>query len=156
GAATGIGAGIARVAAREGALVAIADMAVEPGEALVEDIRRGGGQGLFVRCDVADHDQLKETIDRSAAHFGGLDVLVNNAGIFDNRVHPTPSLETLDASHFRRMLEVNLISQWMAAKYALPYLRASKNASIINAGSVAVFVAYAGGTMYGATKGGVA
>ncbi|WP_157220759.1 SDR family NAD(P)-dependent oxidoreductase [Flavisphingomonas formosensis] len=156
GAGTGIGSGIARVAAREGAAVTIADLADEAGEALAEEIREQGGKALFVHCDVADYDQLKHCIDRSATEFGGLDVLVNNAGIFDNRVHPTPSLETMDPSHFRRMVEVNLIAQWMGAKFALPYLRASKNASIINAGSVAIFVAYPGGTIYGATKGGVA
>lgn len=156
GAAAGIGAGCARVAAREGAAVTIADMATEAGEALAAQIRSDGGQALFVPCDVADHEQLQQAITRSADTFGGLDVLVNNAGIFDNRVHPQPSIETMDASHFRRMLEVNLISHWVAAKYALPHLRRSRNASIINAGSVAAHVAYPGGTIYGATKGGVA
>jgi NAD(P)-dependent dehydrogenase (short-subunit alcohol dehydrogenase family) len=156
GAATGIGAGCARVAAREGAAVTIADVADEAGEALVEQIRRDGGKAHFVHCDVADYDQLQGAIQVSVATFGGLDVLHNNAGIFDTRVHPSPSIETMDVSHFRRILEVNLISQWMAAKFALPYLRASSNPSIINAGSTASHVAYPGGTLYGASKGGVA
>jgi NAD(P)-dependent dehydrogenase (short-subunit alcohol dehydrogenase family) len=141
GAATGIGSGCARVAAREGAAVTITDIADEAGEKLADEIRRTGGQALYTHCEVTDYDQLQRAIDASVAAFGGLDVLHNNAGIFDNRVHPTPSLETMDASHFRRILEVNLISQWMAAKFALPHLRKSSNASIINAGSVATHVA---------------
>lgn len=153
---TGIGSGCARVAARDGAAVTITDMDETAGEALAEEIRGEGGRALFIKCDVTDHDQLKQAIDRAAAEFGGIDVLVNNVGIFDNIVHPQPSIENMDASHFRQMLEVNLISHWVAAKYALPHLRKSKNASIINAGSVAAHVAYPGGTLYGATKGGVA
>jgi NAD(P)-dependent dehydrogenase (short-subunit alcohol dehydrogenase family) len=156
GAATGIGSGCARVAAREGAAVTIADIADEAGEALANEIRSNGGRAMFVHCDVADHDQLRDAIEASVATFGGLDVLHNNAGIFDTRVHPAPSLETMDASHVRRILEVNLVSQWMAAKFALTHLRASSNPSIINAGSTASYVGYPGGTVYGASKGGVA
>src|SRR5262245_58522042 len=122
GAATGIGSGCARVAAREGAAVTITDVADQPGEKLAQEIRQAGGQALYINCDVADYEQLQRAIQESVATFGGLDVLHNNAGIFDNRVHPSPSLETMDASHFRRILEVNLISQWMAAKFALPHL----------------------------------
>jgi NAD(P)-dependent dehydrogenase (short-subunit alcohol dehydrogenase family) len=156
GAAAGIGAGCARVMAREGASVTITDIADDAGERLADEIRADGGRALYVHCDVADHHQLREAIESSVEAFGGLDVLHNNAGIFDTRVHAEPRLETMEADHFRRILEVNLISQWMGAKYALPHLRQSSNASIINAGSVASYVAYPGGTCYGASKGGVA
>lgn len=155
-AATGIGAGCARVAAREGAAVTIVDIVDDAGEALAEEIRSEGGKALYLHCDVTDHDELKQAIDTSASHFGGLDTLVNNVGLFDNRFHPAPSIENMDASDFRKMLEVNLISHWVAAKFALPHLRKSKNASILNAGSIASYLGYPGGTLYGATKGGVA
>jgi NAD(P)-dependent dehydrogenase (short-subunit alcohol dehydrogenase family) len=156
GAAAGIGAGCARVMAREGAMVTITDVVDEPGERLAKEICSDGGQAIYIHCDVAEQDQLKEAIDASADAWGGLDVLHNNAGIFDTRVDSNPRLETMDVADFRRVLEVNLVSQWMGAKYALPYLRQSNNPSIINAGSVASWVAYPGGTAYGASKGGVA
>lgn len=156
GAAMGIGAACARMAAREGAAVTIIDVLDEAGESLASDICNAGGRASYRHCDVTDHDRLQEVIDAAADEFDGLDVLVNNIGLFDNQFHQQPSIETLNADHFRRILEINLISHWMAAKFALPHLRKSRNASIINAGSIASFLGYPGGVLYGATKGGVA
>ncbi|WP_157221094.1 SDR family NAD(P)-dependent oxidoreductase [Flavisphingomonas formosensis] len=155
-AAAGIGAGIARVAARDGAAVTIVDIADEPGNRLVKEIQKAGGEALYIHCDVTDYAQLEQAIDRSATHFGGIDTLVNNVGLFDNVIHPAPSIKTMDETHFRRILEINVVSHWMAAKFATPYLRESANASILQAGSIASFLGYPGGPLYGATKGGVA
>ena len=156
GAAAGIGAGIARVASRDGAAVTIVDIVDEAGEGLAEEIRNAGGQALYLHCDVTDYEAFEKAVDRSAQHFGGMDTLVNNVGLFDNVFHSTPSLNTMDHAHFRRILEINVVSHWMAAKFAVPYLRKSPNASILQAGSIASFLGYPGGPMYGATKGGVA
>ena len=156
GAAAGIGAGVARVVAREGGIVTITDVADEAGEKMAQEIRSAGGQALYLHCDVADHEQVARAITTSAETFGGLDVLHNNAGVHDTRLHVAPTLENLTADDFRRILEVNLIAPWVCTKAALPYLRASDNASVINTGSVATKVAYANGVCYGASKGGIA
>jgi NAD(P)-dependent dehydrogenase (short-subunit alcohol dehydrogenase family) len=156
GGSAGIGAGTARVVAREGGTVTICDVNDKPGEALAEELRASGAEALYVHCDVTDGQQVQSAMAASAETFGGIDVLHNNAGIHDSRLHEDPSLDNLTVEDFRKVMEVNLVAPWVCSKTALPYLRESSNASIINAGSVASFVGYATNLCYGATKGGIA
>lgn len=156
GGAAGLGAGTARVVAREGGVVTICDVNDEPGRRLVEEINAAGGTALYVHCDVTQEREVIDAMRISAETQGSIDVLHNNAGIHDTRLHPEPTLDNLTADHFRRVLEVDLVAPWVCAKAALPYLRKSPNASIINAGSVASFAGYATNLCYGAAKGGIA
>lgn len=155
GGAVGIGAGTARLAASRGARVVIADLNAEAGVALVNEIASAGGEALFHACDVTDEDAVKALMAGAAEHFGGIDVLHNNAGIHESMLSQELSLETMSRETFETVLGVNVTGAWLCAKYALPYLRDSDHASIINAGSTSSLTGYPQCQAYGASKGAI-
>jgi NAD(P)-dependent dehydrogenase (short-subunit alcohol dehydrogenase family) len=155
GGASGIGAGTAKVVARHGGIPTICDVDDGLGGQVVDQIKADGGQALYLHCDITDGDEIAGAMAKSAEAFGGIDVLHNNAGVHDARLFPDSSLDALTADDFRKVLEVNLVGPWVCSKIALPYLRRSANASIINSGSVASIVGYPLGICYGASKGGI-
>lgn len=155
GGAVGIGAGTARLAASRGARVVVADMNDAPGQALVDEIRAAGGEAVYQHCDVTDEQQVKALMAAAGAAFGGIDVLHNNAGIHESMLSEQLSLETMSRDTFEKVIGVNLTGVWLCAKYALPFLRDSDNASIINAGSTSSLSGYPQCQAYGASKGGV-
>ena len=149
GAAKGLGEACARLLAKEGARVVISDLDPQGGEAVVESIRRDGGEALFFRQDVAEESSWPAVIDATVQRFGGLDILVNNAGIsFVKNVEQT-SLED-----WRRMMSVNLDAVFMGTKYCIPVM-AGRNASIVNISSIEGLVGDAMLAAYNASKGGV-
>lgn len=151
GAARGIGKGIATVLSREGARVTVADVNEEEGKRTVDELKRGGGDVLFVRADVADEEQVRALVDRTVERFASLSILVNNAavGVY-TPVHET----TLDA--WERCLRVNLTGPFLCAKYALPHLRSAGKAAIVNIASVHAYQNVGGTAPYAASKGGLA
>lgn len=151
GAARGIGKGIATVLSREGAQVTLADVNEEEGKRTVDELKRGGGDVLFVRTDVADEEQVRALVDRTVERFASLSILVNNAavGVY-TPVHET----TLDA--WERCLRVNLTGPFLCAKYALPHLRSAGKAAIVNIASVHAYQNVGGTAPYAASKGGLA
>lgn len=155
GGAVGIGAGTARLAAARGARVVVSDMNDEPGQALVKEIREAGGDAVYQHCDVTDEAQVKALMDAAAAAYGGIDILHNNAGIHESMVSQALSLETMSRDTFEKVLGVNVTGVWLCSKYALPYLRESSCASIINAGSTSSLSGYPQCQAYGASKGAV-
>lgn len=155
GGSVGIGAGTARLAASRGARVVVADMNDAPGEALVDEIRAAGGEAVYQHCDVTDEQQVEALMAAAGAAFGGIDVLHNNAGIHESMLSEQLSLETMSRETFEKVIGVNLTGVWLCAKYALPFLRDSDNASIINAGSTSSLSGYPQCQAYGASKGGV-
>jgi NAD(P)-dependent dehydrogenase (short-subunit alcohol dehydrogenase family) len=156
GAATGIGAATATLAASRGAHVLVSDVNDEGGLALVEEIRQAGGTAHYKHCDVSDEEQVKELMQAAAETLGGLDVLHNNAGIHETILGSEITLETMSRETYERVLGINLVGPFMCAKYALPLLKQSSNASIINAGSTGSFSAYEHSIAYGSSKGGIA
>lgn len=157
GAARGIGAEIAMTAARRGARVMLSDLDDDEGRSAAARIESGGGTASYTHCDVTDETQVEALMERTAHLFGGLDVLVNNAGIHEAEFAGDGlSLEAMTASTFERVLRVNLIGPWLCSKHALRYLKDSENPSIINAASVCSFVGYPNALAYGPSKGGVA
>jgi NAD(P)-dependent dehydrogenase (short-subunit alcohol dehydrogenase family) len=158
GAAEGMGVATARMAASRGAKVCLADIDVEKGEAAAKSIRDAGGFARFVACDVTDDAALSGLMREAAGQMGGIDVLHNNAGVIDLIVGDRNSItvENLDRKVWDKVLAINLSAPMFAAKAALPFLKKSSNASIINAASTAAFVG--GPTMlaYGASKAGLA
>lgn len=155
GAAVGIGAGTARLAASRGARVVISDMNDEPGRELVEEIRASGGEAIYQHCDVTDEEQVEALMAAAADAFGGIDILHNNAGIHESMLTENLSLETMTRDTFEKVMGVNLTGAWLCAKYALPYLRESDSASIINAGSTSSLSGYPQCQAYGASKGAI-
>ena len=127
GSAQGIGAATARAFAQEGAKVVVSDVNEVGGTALVKDIAAAGGTALFCRADVGEPDDATRLVQFTLAHFGRLDVLVNNAGI----VHGAEFID-LAVEDFDRVLRVNLRGAFLCAKAAMPLLRAAGGGRIIN------------------------
>jgi NAD(P)-dependent dehydrogenase (short-subunit alcohol dehydrogenase family) len=158
GAAEGMGAATARLACQKGAKVCLADINAERGTAITREIRQAGGAAWFVACDVTDNAQLNNLIDQAAIYMGGIDVLHNNAGVLDSFLGDKAALavETFDQKVWERVMAINLTAPMFAAKAALPYLKQSKNPSIINVASTAAFVASPSTIAYSSSKAGVA
>ncbi len=155
GGAAGIGAGTARLAAKRGARVVIADLNVPAGEALAREIADSGGHAIFRECDVTDEPAVEALMAAANDTFGGIDVLHNNAGIHESLLSTELSLESMSRDTFEKVLSVNVTGAWLCAKYALPYLRRSEHASIINAGSTSSLTGYPQCQAYGASKGAI-
>jgi len=155
GGARGIGEAIARAASGNSAKVVIGDLTNEAGEALAASLRNAGGEVIYRPCDVTSTEDLAAAVATAGTKHGGLDVLVNNAGIHDRMVSAGTDLESMDPAAFRKVIEVNLVAIWTATKIALPLLKRSRNPSVINAASTAALTGYPSAAAYGASKGGV-
>ena len=132
GAASGIGKEIAMVYAREGAKVAIADLNLDQANLVVNEIKSLGGQAMAVAMNVTDEQQVNEGVDAVANHFGGVDVLVSNAGI-----QIIESVDKLAFSDWKKMLAIHLDGAFLTTRAALKHMYAAGNGgSIIYTGSV--------------------
>ncbi len=150
GAAQGIGRAAAQLLAREGAKVVLTDVA-DTGEAAAREVREAGGEALFLVHDVTDEAAWEAVVARTREAFGGLDVLVNNAGISASK----PVTE-LALGEWRRVMAVNLDGVFLGTKHAVRAMRAGgRGGSIINMASVAGLVGNPGTGAYAASKGGV-
>lgn len=132
GAASGIGKEIAATYAREGAAVAIADMNIDAATAAAKDIVAQGGKAIGVACDVTDEAQVDAAVDETARQFGGIDILVSNAGI--QIVHP---VEEFTYAEWKKMLAIHLDGAFLTTRACIRHMYASRNGgSIIYMGSV--------------------
>jgi NAD(P)-dependent dehydrogenase (short-subunit alcohol dehydrogenase family) len=151
GGSVGIGRACVIRMAEEGARVAILDMLETEGKALAADLMTAGHQAAFWAVDVADEAAMQVTIDAAAARFGGLHVLVNNAGISGS---PKPTDQVTEAE-WDRVQAVNVKGVFFGTKHAIPHLRAAKKGSIINLSSIAGLIGIGGIAPYHASKGAV-
>ncbi|CAB4932305.1 unannotated protein [freshwater metagenome] len=131
GAASGIGAAIARGLADEGAHVVLTDVDDDPGEEMAASVRAGGGKARFLHHDVADPASWDGVLAQVRAQEGRLDILVNNAGIGD-----TLPIEDASLAGWDRTIAVDQTSVFLAMKLAAPLLLESGNASVINISSI--------------------
>jgi 3-hydroxybutyrate dehydrogenase len=132
GAASGIGRAIAEIYAREGAAVAIADLNADAAGAAARDIQQNGGRAIGVVVDVTDEAQVNASVEKTVAEFGGVDILVANAGI--QIVHP---VEEFTFAEWKRLLSIHLDGAFLTTKACIPHMYASgKGGSIIYMGSV--------------------
>ncbi|MBL8590374.1 MAG: SDR family oxidoreductase [Methylobacteriaceae bacterium] len=145
--AGGIGLEVARAFAREGAKVFVCDVDRAALEALAASDPAIGG----ALADVADRAAVARLFEEATAFLGGLDVLVNNAGI----AGPTARVEEMRPEDWDRCVEVCLTSQFNCARLAVPLLKKSRNASIINLSSAAGKNGFALRSPYAAAKWGV-
>ncbi|WP_409332640.1 short-chain dehydrogenase/reductase [Trujillonella humicola] len=146
GAARGIGAALARKAAARGARVALAGL--EP-ELLAEVAAELGPEHLWVECDVTDPAALATAVERVVDTFGGLDVVVANAGIA-----PLTTVMTSSAHALARTIEVNLVGTMLTAHAALPHV-AERRGHVLLVSSAAAFTVLPGMSAYCASKAGV-
>ena len=149
GGGQGIGHGIALMFAREGAKVTIAQRTAEKLEQTTKEIEEIGGEVLAVPTDVGKEDQVKRMIDATQERFGGLDVLVNNAGI-GLRV----PVDEVTIGDYERLMDTNLKGMYMGCHYGVPLMK-EKGGSIINISSVHGVNGCPLNTVYAATKGGI-
>ena len=131
GAASGIGKEIARIYAREGAKVAIADLNKGAADATAAEISKAGGKAIGVAMDVVNEEAVNAGVAATVAAFGGVDILVSNAGI--QIVHP---LEQFPFAEWKKMLAIHLDGAFLTTRACLPHMYKAERGSVIYMGSV--------------------
>lgn len=151
GATKGIGRSCAYEFAKEGAKVVVVGRTVSLGEEVADEIRADGGEALYVKCDVSQRDQIEQLVDATVEHFGGIDVVVNNAGVN----HKADFFETTD-EEWDWVMSVDLKGTFMLSQSAARVMaEQGRGGSIINMSSVMAELALADQVPYCAAKGGV-
>jgi NAD(P)-dependent dehydrogenase (short-subunit alcohol dehydrogenase family) len=151
GGASGIGAAIAELLAREGASVAVTDIDDLKGPEVVAGIKKAGHQSIFLHQDVTSEVRWVEVATEVEKRFGRLDILVSNAGIGIS----VPSIVDMSLEDWRRQTAINLDGVFLSVKHCLPAMRRTGGGSIIMMSSLAGLRGAPGLSGYCATKGGV-
>lgn len=153
GAGTGIGQASAILLAQAGATVAIHyHTSISGAEKTLSEIEKSGGKGFLVKADLTDESQAKSLVNQVIQHAGRLDILFNNAGSVIER----SKLEDCSLDLWRRVMDANLTSAFLASREAIPHLKQSGHGSIINNLSLSVQTGGSGGAgAYAAAKGGL-
>jgi NAD(P)-dependent dehydrogenase (short-subunit alcohol dehydrogenase family) len=150
GTATGIGKACAQLFARHNYCVGMLDINETGGGKTELEILGAGGEAFFVPCDVAVEASVTAAVAQVVAKYGGIDVLVNNAGVV--LVRPFDEIEWVD---FMRVVNVNLGGTFLLCKHVLPIMKAKKSGAIVNMASVSGHVGQTEHVVYGATKGAI-
>lgn len=151
GAGGGIGEGIAKTAAGLGAAVAINDISSDAAERVTSEIVKVGGDAIAISGDLTDEVQAATVVSQAAVALGGLDGLVNNAGITGKR-----EFEQIDRDDWDRVMALNLSAPFRLSVLAAPYLRESAAGRIVNIASIAgIRISVLGGAAYTASKAGL-
>ncbi|WP_406450355.1 glucose 1-dehydrogenase [Streptomyces sp. NBC_01622] len=152
---TGAGSGIGRAAAlafaAEGAKVVVADLNADGAEAVVKEIQQAGGIAVAVTGDLSEQTVVDEVTATTVERFGGVDVLVNNAGIMDRM----SALADVADAEWERVIRVNLTAPFLLTRAVLPHMLAAGRGAIVNTASEAGFRGSAAGAAYTASKHGV-
>jgi NAD(P)-dependent dehydrogenase (short-subunit alcohol dehydrogenase family) len=150
GGARGLGEQICLELADGGAKVVVADLRQELMPQVADTIRRAGGEAAELRLDVSDPAQVEQSIRKTVAEFGRLDVLINNAGI-----DKTCGIEELSAEEWRNILAVNLTGPFLMSQQALVQMSKQRSGHIVNIVSTAAKRAWANAAAYHASKWGL-
>ncbi|MCP5155841.1 MAG: SDR family oxidoreductase [Ectothiorhodospiraceae bacterium] len=151
GAASGIGRAAARLFAREGARVVVADVDGAGARAVADEIQAAGGSALAMAVDVASSEQVARMVADTVTAFGRLDVLVNNAGYGI----PGTVVDT-DEADWERLMAVNVRGVYLGCKHAIPVMRRQGGGVIVNTASAVSVVPIRERAAYAASKGAVA
>jgi dihydroanticapsin dehydrogenase len=147
----GIGCAIARLFAREGAAVTVADIEDTGGRHTASLIENQGGRSVFCHTDISDPDQVKAMVQSAVGTFGNLDILVNNAAHMKDT---KPALETSE-NEWDHSLDVTLKGAFLCSKYAISEMIRAGSGSIINISSVGGLVGFERYAAYCSAKGGL-
>ncbi len=151
GAASGMGASMARIFAGEGAKVIVADMLEEEGKAIVADITRANGAAMFQRLDVSSEAEWQAAVDAAFAAYGRLDILVNDAGLSGSAV-----ADLFDTAAWDRLMAVNARGVFLGMKFAVPIMKTQGGGAIVNVSSISGITGQYGVHVgYNASKGAV-
>jgi len=130
--------------------VVIADVLGESGRQLADEINAGGGRALFSQCDVSDESQVSGSIDATVSQFGGLQTVVNCAGIVQVGL-----LHEYSEADWDHLMGVNVKSIFFAIKHAIEHLRKHDRSYMVNVGSISSFIGQAATPAYTTSKGAV-
>lgn len=157
GAGQGIGRAIAVEMARRGAAgVAVADRNASSAGETAELVRAAGAEAATIVCDLRNRDQVEAMVAGAVEQLGGLDTLVNNAGVIETSLSAETAVDTLPEAVWDAVYEINLKAVWLATKFAAPHLRRSaRGPSIVNTASVSGLTGFAAAPIYGTSKAGV-
>ena len=144
GGAKGIGKGCVDVFYREGGNVVVVDVDEKAGSKISHELEE---RILFIHCDISDEKQVSEAMKQVVDHFGGIDVLVNNAGILHYAAVTETSEEDWDS-----LLNVNLKGAFLCTKHAIPYMQKAGSGVVVNMSSVQAFVTQKKVAAYATTK----
>jgi NAD(P)-dependent dehydrogenase (short-subunit alcohol dehydrogenase family) len=151
GAGTGLGAATAMLFAREGAAVTLVGRRAEKLEEVAAAVEADGGRVLVLPGDVAEPATAVAAAEESTRMFGGIDILINNAGL-----HATPyPLHETPIEEWDRFLAVDLTGPFLFTKAVLPSMMQRRDGAIVNIGSMVALVGFKGSTAYAAAKGGL-
>ena len=150
GGAIGIGSAQTRLFATEGARVAIGDILETESQSLAWEITEAGGECIFVKLDVTREEDWELAVQTAVKRFGKLDVLVNNAGVYQRA-----TVEDTTADGWDRVMEVNAKGAFLGTKAVIPAMRAAGGGSIVNMSSIAGLIGTKSSTAYNASKGAV-
>ncbi len=150
GGAGGIGAATAKLLAKEGAAVVIADLLEDEGRAAEAQIAESGGRALFVHLDVTSEESWRNAVQAAVSSFGKLDILVNNAGVSHRS-----GVEETTSEAWDKVMDVNVKGVFLGTQAAIPEMRKAGGGSIINISSIYGLVGSGGSAAYHASKGAV-
>jgi NAD(P)-dependent dehydrogenase (short-subunit alcohol dehydrogenase family) len=148
GAKQGIGYGIALALAKEGCNVVVSDIRGDGAVKVAAELEKLGVKAIGIGCDVSKKDQVDNLIAKTVKEFGGLDIIVNNAGIY-----PFKPFADISEEDWDKVIDVNLKSVFLCSQAAAKEMKAG--GKIVNISSVASLVAFAGLAHYCASKGGI-
>jgi NAD(P)-dependent dehydrogenase (short-subunit alcohol dehydrogenase family) len=151
GGASGIGRATAALFAQEGAVVAILDVNAEDGQKTAAEIESAGGRATFILCNVARADDCRAAVEKTVEIFGGVNILVNNAGI----IRRATVISTTE-EEWERVMAVNVKSVFLMSKFAIPYMEKAGGGAIINNSSAWGLKGGGNAVSYCASKGAVA
>lgn len=151
GGALGIGAATALLFAKEGAKVIVGDINVKEGEQVAEEIRKDGGEAMFVKLDVSKEEDWKNIITETLRNYGKLNIMVNNAGVSLGK-----NIEETTLEDWNWLMGINATGVYLGTKYAIQAMKDNgERCSIINRSSIDGQIAEAGLFAYCASKGAV-
>ncbi len=150
GAGAGIGEATARLFAQQGASIVVFDRDGSGAESVTAAIRASGGRALSAAGDVRDSEVVKTAVNRAGAEFGGVHILVNNAGVY-----PRSSLMEMTDEQWNEVLDINLKGVFLCSRAVAPQMIQRREGKIINISSVNIHVGAPNFSHYIASKGGV-
>ena len=150
GGASGIGLSSARLLAKEGAKVVIADFNAEGAQQAAAEINAQGGEAYGLFLDAGDESSIREAVEFTVKHFGTITVLFNNVGL--TNLQKDLDVVSMDLMEWDRLMNVNLKSVLLGSRFAIPHMIESGVGSIINTASMAGFTGDSIRSAYGASK----
>ncbi|WP_141432682.1 SDR family NAD(P)-dependent oxidoreductase [Bacillus sp. 03113] len=150
GGSQGIGEGIAQTFGRNGARIVIADINEEAGAKVVDKLASEGIDSIFVKTDISDEEQVKAMVEAGVDHFGGIDILINNAA-----VNIRKSVVDTTFDEWQKVIGVNLTGTFLCSKYTIPKMEQRGGGAIVNIASWHAEKTITRLAAYAASKGGI-